>query len=110
MMNTAPFEVWKEDVEPALASKVDEFHRFGYTIVDEEDIWNFTMKKLEKEEITLRIHALVQAVLHVSISDYMNDITVASYKESASLYSSKAGLEELLGDIEAGGSSDRHLT
>ncbi|MFD2704002.1 post-transcriptional regulator [Salibacterium lacus] len=109
-MKTKPFEVWKEDIKPALESKVEEFHRFGYTSVKEEDIWALTMKKLQKEEVSLRIHSLVQAVLHLSIRDYMNDVTIASYKESASLYSSETALQELLEDIDAGGSSDRHLT
>ncbi|SFP93675.1 post-transcriptional regulator [Salibacterium halotolerans] len=109
-MNTGPFEVWKEDVEPALISKMEEFHQFGYTSVKKEDIWALAMKKLQKQEVSLRIHALVQAVMHLSIRDYMNDVTIASYKESASLYSSETALGELLEDIETGSSSDRHLT
>ncbi|MDQ0299833.1 hypothetical protein J2S78_002253 [Salibacterium salarium] len=109
-MNKQQFEVWKSDVKPALQSKVDEFHLLGYKSADEEEVWNCVMEKLENREEAVRLHVLVHYVLTLKLSEYMNRLTVSSYKESAKHYSTKASLDDLLGDIETHASTNRHLT
>ncbi|WP_051302205.1 post-transcriptional regulator [Salibacterium aidingense] len=109
-MNISPFEMWREDVEPVLQSKAEEFQMFGYTSADQERVWNCTMEKLKKREESHRIHVLVNSILTLSLSDFMNQITVASYKESAKYYSTEANLDDLLGEIETHTSTKRHLT
>ncbi|RSL29247.1 hypothetical protein D7Z54_32290 [Salibacterium salarium] len=109
-MNKQQFDVWKSDVEPALKSKVEEYHLLGYKSADEEQVWNCVMEKLEKIEEPIRLHVLVNYILTLKLSEYMNRITVSSYKESAKLYSTKASLDDLLGEIETHASTNRHLT
>ncbi|MFB5662197.1 post-transcriptional regulator [Alteribacillus sp. HJP-4] len=93
------YEVWKEEVWPALKSKKEEFEILGYGYASEEDIWESVIEKLNKNKTEPRIHSLVNGILTYRLTEYMNRITISSYREGAG-YSTEADFEELLGDIE----------
>ncbi|SFE27275.1 post-transcriptional regulator [Alteribacillus iranensis] len=103
------FEVWKEEADPALQSKLDEFELLGYTKADKEEIWKFTVEKIKKKETPVRLHELINEILKIRLNEYMNKITIASYKDSARL-SEKSDLDDLIGEIDTHVSNKRHLT
>lgn len=74
------FEVWKEDVMPALTSKKEEFHMLNYDRVTEEEVWECVLAKLKKEKEFVRIHHLVKMILTLKVTDYMNWLTIGAYK------------------------------
>lgn len=74
------FEVWKDDVMPALISKVEEFHMLGYDRANEIEIWECVLAKLKKEQDYVRIHNLVRVILTLKATDYMTYLTVGAYK------------------------------
>jgi len=75
------FEVWKQDVTPALTSKIEEFHFLGYDKATEEELWECVLAKLKKEKQLVRIHHLVNKILTLKATDYMTWLTVGAYKE-----------------------------
>ncbi len=74
------FEIWKEDVMPALTSKVEEFHMLGYDRATEEELWECVIAKLLKEKKLVQIHYLVSSILTLKVTDYMTWLTVGAYK------------------------------
>lgn len=74
------FEVWKDDVKPALISKMEEFHLIGYDRVTLEELWECVLAKLKKEKELVRIHNLVRIILTLKATDYMTWLTVAAYR------------------------------
>lgn len=74
------FEVWKNDVMPALISKVEEFHMMGYNRATEEELWECVIAKLRKQKSLVQIHYLVSCILSLKATDYMTWLTVGAYK------------------------------
>lgn len=74
------FDIWKEDVIPALTSKVEEFHLFGYDRATEDELWECVKAKLKKEKQFVRIHHVVKTILTLKVTDYMTWLTVGAYK------------------------------
>ncbi|MFN7249214.1 MAG: post-transcriptional regulator [Anaerobacillus sp.] len=74
------FEVWKEDVMPALTSKVEEFHMVGYDRATEEELWECVIAKLQKQKNYVQINHLVNSILTLKATDYMTWLTVGAYK------------------------------
>ena len=83
MKEKQQFEVWREDVEPALISKLDEFHFLGYERVTIEEIWECVLYQLRKQKGFLHFHAFVNQVMTLKPQTYMNWLTVKSYQEPA---------------------------
>ncbi|MFB4163781.1 post-transcriptional regulator [Alteribacillus sp. JSM 102045] len=109
-MDEQQFEVWKSDAEPALKSKVEEFHMLGYHHADKEEVWNCVMEKIKKMDGYMRFHVLINIILTLRLSEYMNRLTISSYKESSLHYSDPSSLDDLMGEIESHTSNKRHLT
>lgn len=74
------FEVWKDDVRPALLSKMEEFHLIGYDRATLEELWQCVLAKLKKEKEFVRIHNLVRIILTLKATDYMTWLTVDAYR------------------------------
>lgn len=74
------FEVWKDDVRPALISKMEEFHLIGYDRATVEELWDCVLAKLKKEKEFVRIHNLVRIILTLKATDYMTWLTVDAYR------------------------------
>ncbi|ERN54998.1 MULTISPECIES: post-transcriptional regulator [Alkalihalophilus] len=80
-MDKQQFESWRYDVQPALSSKVDEFHFLGYERVTEDQVWACLMYRLRKQKEFIHLHAFVQAILSLKVQDYMTWVTKESYRE-----------------------------
>ncbi|MCT8139539.1 post-transcriptional regulator [Anaerobacillus sp. CMMVII] len=80
MVEQQQFEVWKDDVMPALTSKVEEFHMLGYDRATEEELWECVLAKLRKEKKFVQINHLVSVILTLKVNDYMTWLTVGAYK------------------------------
>jgi hypothetical protein len=71
----------REHTAPALISKLEEFHLMGYNRVTETEIWEcLQKKKWKKLEEPKSVSDMVNDILRLSVGDYMNYITVESYK------------------------------
>jgi hypothetical protein len=97
-------EDYKEQVLPAIKSKVDEFHLLGYDRANELEIWNCLKKKVwKKKNEEKRLHEIVHDILSLSPTVFMNYLTVQAYtgpdyfSEQKELSSS---LEDILGDTQ----------
>jgi len=75
------YERFRYQVQPALTSKLEEFHLLGYDTIKESELWDFlTKKKWKKPTEDIRLAEIVQDILHVNVSDYMNFATIEAYK------------------------------
>ncbi len=75
------FEVWRLDLEPAIQSKVDEFHFLGYDRATVDEVWECTLYQLRKKKEFIHLHAFVNDLLTLKPQTYMTWLTVRSYKE-----------------------------
>lgn len=54
------FDGWREDVEPLLSIKQEEFHELGYNRVTKDELWNYAVDKLRrKKNLRLSTHLLM---------------------------------------------------
>lgn len=62
-----------DHVSPAIESKRNEFHYYGYTTVTSADIWKYCVqKKWRKRNIPeMGIHELTNDVMEVTPAEYM---------------------------------------
>lgn len=81
------FEVWKEDMEPVLTSKVEEFHLLGYDKATKEEIWNCVTERLRKKKTYIPFYMFTDELLNLKASIYMTWLTVHSYKEPEDWFS-----------------------
>jgi len=88
------FDVWKDDVFPALQSKLDEFNLLGYDKVKLEEVWQCVLYKLRKQKEFIHLHEFVRVIMTLKVTEYMTWLTIANYKEKESL-----SIEELARDI-----------
>ena len=70
----------KEDlfrrVKPALNIKVDELHRFGYTYINQIDVWNYLIENVWSKSFDLMLSDIVNDILHteaIKIDTYMKE-------------------------------------
>ncbi|WP_413382298.1 post-transcriptional regulator [Alkalihalobacillus sp. 1P02AB] len=75
------FEVWRDAVEPAIQSKVDEFHFLGYERATKEEIWDCLMYQLRKSKEYIHMNQFVNHLLLLKPHVYMNWLTIHAYKE-----------------------------
>lgn len=83
---------WKEKLTPVLNSKTNEFLMMGYSQASNDDIWNCLEKRVWKGNPTKRLHEIVQDILHLSSSIYMNYLTINAYQDDSDLMESIAAL------------------
>jgi hypothetical protein len=75
------FDGWREDVEPLLSIKREEFHELGYNRVTEDDLWNYAVDKLRRKKEFTPFYAFVDELLSIQPQGYMTWLTVHAYKE-----------------------------
>lgn len=70
---TLQFEQLFIQVLPAVESKKNEFHLYGYTTVTEEEIWTYCIrKKWRKKDVdSMKLHEIVNSVLQVTPAEFM---------------------------------------
>ncbi|MFC4320913.1 post-transcriptional regulator [Litchfieldia salsa] len=75
------FDQYRDEVQPALKSKLEEFILFGYDSVTEEELWQYLCKKKWKREREAKLlYQIVNDILSVKIGEYMNFATVEAFK------------------------------
>ncbi|MBD8069320.1 post-transcriptional regulator [Bacillus sp. PS06] len=88
------FDQYRNDVKPALKSKLEEFILYGYDSVTEEELWQYLCKKKwKRERETKLLYQIVNDILSVKIGEYMNYATVEAFKSPD--WFSNQGQEEL---------------
>lgn len=63
-------------VKPALNIKVDELHRFGYTYINQIDVWNYLIENVWSKSFDLMLSDIVNDILHteaIKIDTYMKE-------------------------------------
>ena len=97
-MGNHPYIEHKEMLRPALISKMEEFHVFGYNEVTVEEIWDYLIHKVwKKPQDHIRTYQLVSDVLSINIGHFMNHSTIEAFK-SPNLFAdiNNEDLQELL--------------
>ncbi|WP_141433656.1 post-transcriptional regulator [Bacillus sp. 03113] len=91
------YDHFRKVVEPALQSKLEEFQLLGYNTITEDELWNYlTKKKWRKAKEEIKLFEIVQDIMMVKVSDYLNFATIESYKsDEFSLDNEKDRLELL---------------
>ncbi|WP_458412382.1 post-transcriptional regulator [Schinkia sp. CFF1] len=78
--NKHPVEYYKNQVEPALESKMEEFRLLGYDRVSLQEIWACLQKKKWKKKVDKYLHEVVADILSLSASEYMSYLTIEAFK------------------------------
>ncbi|MEH7119011.1 post-transcriptional regulator [Neobacillus vireti] len=90
-------EDFRTQVQPALKSKLEEFRLLGIDSVSEQGLWEFLIKKKwKKVKHEMKIYEMIQDILSVRVSDYLNYVTIESYKTSEFSIDNEEELKELL--------------
>ena len=71
---------WKEDIQPVLKSKVNEFNTLGYQDVTVSEIWECLEKQVWKGNPKKRIHEVIQDVFHLQPGTYINHIRIGALR------------------------------
>jgi hypothetical protein len=91
------FEYLRGKVGPALQSKLEEFQLMGYKKISEPQLWDFlTKKKWKKAKDEIKLHEVIQDIMSVKVSEYMNFATVEAYKAPEFSLDNAEDLRELL--------------
>lgn len=85
---------WKPKIHRVIESKVAEFRLLGYGDVTADTVWNCLLVKVWKEDKVMKLHEVVQSVLHLSGHHYMTYITMETY-QSDDLMASIAAVSEM---------------
>lgn len=69
---------------PALQSKKNEFHLYGYTTVTEEDIWIYCIRKLwrNKDVSTMRVYQITNDILQILPAAFMTYTQIEAQRNS----------------------------
>ncbi|MBM7701399.1 post-transcriptional regulator [Metabacillus iocasae] len=82
-MSQATVVFQKEKVQPAITSKIEEFHMLGYKEINENELWNYLQqKKWKKLKEEPPLYQIVNDILSVKIMDVMNYVTIESYRSN----------------------------
>ncbi|WP_017728625.1 post-transcriptional regulator [Halalkalibacterium ligniniphilum] len=81
MSEKQQFEVWREQVRPAVLNKLDEFHFLGYERATEQEVWDCVQYKLRKKKEFIPLYEFVNVILTLSPQFYMTWLTMNAYKE-----------------------------
>jgi predicted nucleic acid-binding protein len=88
---------YRSKVQPALESKLAEFHLLGYDSVTENELWKFLVKKKwKKVKAEMRLFEIVQEIFSVRVSDYISFATIDAYKTTEFSFDDENELKELL--------------
>jgi hypothetical protein len=85
-INNNNYEYLRNQVGPALQSKLEEFQILGYRDISEPQLWEYLLKKKWKKVTEeMKLHQAIQDIFSVKVSDYMNFATVELYKAAEAL-------------------------
>lgn len=88
MASLKPIDEWKDILDPALDSKVEEFKLMGYGQATKEAIWACLKDKVWKGSPNKRLHEAVQDIFHLKTSLFMSYLTVSAFTDDTDLMSS----------------------
>jgi hypothetical protein len=72
-----PYTSFREQVRPALRSKLDEFILCDCDKVTEDELWGFlTKKKWKKVKDEIKLYEIIQDILGVKVSEYFSFSTI----------------------------------
>lgn len=97
MNGSHKYDHFRIQIQPVLQSKIEEFEILGYGTYDEQQLWNFLVKKKwkkPKEEISL--YEIVQEILSLKPGDFMSFQTVEALKSSQFSIHNQEEWKELL--------------
>lgn len=80
------FELWRQELEPAILSKVDEFHFLGYDRATSDEVWECTLYQLRKAKEFMHVHAFVNQLLTLKPQTYMTWLTAQSYRNPTDFF------------------------
>ena len=97
MENSHVNEKNRTQVQPVLKSKLEEFRLLGVDSVTEQGLWEYLIKKKwKKVKQEMRLYEMIQEILSVRVSDYLNYVTIESYKTTEFSLDNEEELKELL--------------
>ena len=69
---------------PALHSKMNEFHLYGYTTVTVEDIWIYCVRKVwrKKDVSEMRSYQITNDILHILPAKFMTYTQIEAQRNS----------------------------
>lgn len=70
-----------EAIESLCRSKAEEFRLIGYEHVTGSEVWECVSQKYEKEG-TPPMHQLVNDILSLKVTQFMNYMTISAYRGS----------------------------
>lgn len=73
----------EQSIEMLCRSKAEELRLVGYEYVTSKDVWNCVSHKYEKQGIP-PLHQLVNDILSLKATSFMNFMTVSAYRGSSS--------------------------
>lgn len=80
-MDSSMYDSYRNQVQPALVSKLEEFHLLGYDSITEAELWKFLIrKKWKKVKREAQLHEVIQDILAVKVGDYISFAAIESYK------------------------------
>lgn len=83
MEKSHAYNHFRTQVAPALTSKLDEFLLLGYDSVSEDGLWEFLMKKKwKKVKKEIRIYEIIDDILSIKVSDFINFTTIETFKNN----------------------------
>ncbi|MGJ7912262.1 post-transcriptional regulator [Neobacillus sp. LXY-1] len=91
------FDHFRTQVQPAIWSKLEEFALLGYDSVSAEEFWQYLIrKKWKKVKNEPKLFEMIQDILSVKVSDYINYATIEAYKSTEFSFEDENELKELL--------------
>jgi len=97
MEDSHKYTHFRYQVQPALVSKLEEFYLLGYDSVSEDGLWNFlTKKRWKKVKEDINLYEIIQDILAVKVSDFINFATIEAYKTTEFSFEDDNELKELL--------------
>jgi Post-transcriptional regulator len=97
MEDSLRIDEFRTQVQPAIASKLEEFRLLGYDSVTEQDFWDFLLKKKwRKVKEEMKLFEIIQDILSVKVSDYLSFATIEAYKTAEFSFDDENEWKELL--------------
>ncbi|WP_042354944.1 post-transcriptional regulator [Bacillus rubiinfantis] len=97
MDNGHAYDMYRPKVQPALASKLEEFHLLGNDTVTEQELWTFlTKKKWRKPKEDIHLYEVIEDIFAIKVSDYISYAAIESYKTAEFSFANENELKELL--------------
>lgn len=91
------YENLRNQVGPALQSKLEEFQILGYRDISEPQLWEYLLKKKwKKVKEEMKLHQVIQDIFSIKVSDYLNYVTIESYKSTEFSLENEEEWRELL--------------